>query len=71
MSLFGADFIKNIRKKFGPEADISYMPCGYLLLASDKGAKQLEENFRLQKELGATNELLTKEQLKKRLLSYF
>jgi FAD-dependent oxidoreductase domain-containing protein 1 len=66
MSLFGASFIKNIKSKFGPEADISFMPNGYLILASENGAQQLSNNFKLQQQLGATNRLFTKQQLKKR-----
>ncbi|KAJ3653843.1 hypothetical protein Zmor_013075 [Zophobas morio] len=66
MSLFGARFIQNLKERFGPEADISYMPYGYLILASEKGAPQLDQNFQLQTKLGATNTLLSKRQLQER-----
>lgn len=66
MSLFGADFIKNLKTRFGSEADISYFPYGYLILASEEGAEQLAQNFDLQQKLGATNTLLSKNQLKKK-----
>jgi FAD-dependent oxidoreductase domain-containing protein 1 len=42
------------------------MPNGYLILASENGAQQLSNNFKLQQQLGATNRLFTKQQLKKR-----
>ena len=53
MSLFGADFLRNIKKYLTVEGhdppDICFTPYGYLLLATEKGAAQLEENSRLQK----------------------
>ncbi|RZC41304.1 FAD-dependent oxidoreductase domain-containing protein 1 [Asbolus verrucosus] len=66
MSLFGAEFLKTIKEKFGAEADISYTPNGYLILASASGMEQLMSNFNLQQEMGVTNQLLSKDQLKER-----
>ncbi|EFA04295.1 FAD-dependent oxidoreductase domain-containing protein 1 [Tribolium castaneum] len=66
MSLFGAKFIQNLKNQFGPEADIAYAPNGYLILASPQGAPQLAQNFKLQQELGATNTLLSKDQLREK-----
>lgn len=66
MSLFGAEFLRTIKKRFGPEADVYFTPHGYLVLASEEGAAQLLDNSKLQKELGAVNMVLSKNQLKKR-----
>jgi FAD-dependent oxidoreductase domain-containing protein 1 len=53
MSLFGAEFLRNIKQHLSVEGhdppDVQFTPYGYLLLASEKGAQQLEENARLQR----------------------
>jgi FAD-dependent oxidoreductase domain-containing protein 1 len=42
MSLFGADFFRNIRSRLGPEADIGFVENGYLILGSpETSAAQL------------------------------
>ncbi|GLV38883.1 lethal (2) 37Bb [Carabus blaptoides fortunei] len=64
MSLFGAEFLRNIKKHCGEDNDVYFSPYGYLLLASEQGAEQLQKNSKLQRELGARNELLTKDKLK-------
>ncbi|PNF23904.1 FAD-dependent oxidoreductase domain-containing protein 1 [Cryptotermes secundus] len=70
MSLFGAEFLRNINQHLSVEGhdppDVQFTPCGYLFLASEKGAQQLEENAKLQKKLGAKNELLTPVKLKQK-----
>lgn len=66
MSLFGAGFLRNIKKYLGAEADVYFSPYGYLLLASERGAEQLKSNYQIQKEYGAKNELLGKEKLKEK-----
>lgn len=66
MSLFGAEFIRTLPRRFGPQANVFFTPHGYLLLASPESASTLADNSKLQRELGAVNELLSKEQLKKR-----
>lgn len=66
MSLFGADFLRNIKQHCGPDSDVYFTPHGYLILASEKGAEQLEKNHKLQIELGAKNELLTSKKLKEK-----
>lgn len=66
MSLFGAEFLRTLKKRFGPHADCSFTPNGYLLLASEDGSQQLIDNSVLQKELGAINTILSKNQLKER-----
>lgn len=64
MSLFGAAFIKNIKQRFGDDADVCYKPYGYLTLVSKMGAELLTANFLLQQELGAKHVLLSQQQLK-------
>ncbi|KAG5889634.1 hypothetical protein JTB14_028914 [Gonioctena quinquepunctata] len=66
MSLYGAEFLRTLKKRFGPEVDVNFHPNGYLLLASEQGASQLIDNSKLQRELGAVNTLLSKEKLKER-----
>ncbi|XP_017772145.1 PREDICTED: FAD-dependent oxidoreductase domain-containing protein 1-like [Nicrophorus vespilloides] len=66
MSLFGAEFMRTLKKRFGEDADVYFTPNGYLMMASEQGAGQLMDNYKLQKELGAVNTLLGKEALKKR-----
>jgi len=70
MSLFGAEFLRNIKQHLSVEGhdppDVQFTPYGYLLLATEKGAQQLEENACLQRKLGAKNELLTAEKLKQK-----
>lgn len=66
MSLFGFEFIRTLKKRFGPSADVSFTPHGYLVLATEEGAEQLIENSKLQNEMGACNVVLQKHQLKDR-----
>lgn len=73
MSLFGAEFLRNIKKHCGEDNDVCFSPYGYLLLASERDAERLQKNSELQRELGARNELLTKDKLKAKcvLLSFY
>lgn len=66
LSLFSVDFIKNIQKycTVDTSPDISFVPNGYLVLASDAGVETLVENHKTQKRLGAFVELYDPEQLK-------
>lgn len=68
MSLFGAEFIRNINDYLGvlgePRIDPFFHPYGYLTLASEKGAERLTENSKLQNFLGAKNILLSAAKLK-------
>lgn len=70
MSLFGAEFIRNINENLAvvgePPVDIQYRPYGYLFLASEKGAEDMLENAKLQRELGAKNILLKPDKLKEK-----
>lgn len=66
MSLYGADFLRNIKEHLGNDVDVNFTPHGYLTLASGEGAEILKRNSRLQNELGARNELLTAKRLKEK-----
>ncbi|KAG9482035.1 hypothetical protein GDO78_010978 [Eleutherodactylus coqui] len=70
MSLFGADFLRNVNDYLGIEngdrIDIQFNPSGYLFLSSEKSAEILEENYRVQREQGAKVALLSPDQLKKK-----
>lgn len=66
MSLYGAEFLRKLKNRFGSDAEVFFHPNGYLVLASEHGANDLTENHILQKELGAKNCLLSKTQLKER-----
>ncbi|KAJ3656076.1 hypothetical protein Zmor_015178 [Zophobas morio] len=66
MSLYGAEFLRTIKQRFGSAADVWYTPQGYLVLANEEGAQKLIDNSVIEKELGALNQLLTKDQLKRK-----
>jgi FAD-dependent oxidoreductase domain-containing protein 1 len=66
MSLYGADFLRNIKQHLGDDVDVNFVPHGYLMMASEEGAETLERNSRLQVELGARNELLSAKKLKEK-----
>ena len=66
MSLYGADYIRNIKEHLGDEADVNFTPYGYLTLATEEGAETLKRNSRLQNELGARNEILTAKRLREK-----
>lgn len=59
MSLFGLDFVRSVKDRFGAEADVGFQERGYMLLASDDGAPVLEANVALQREHGADIALLS------------
>ncbi|XP_031838059.1 FAD-dependent oxidoreductase domain-containing protein 1 [Nomia melanderi] len=68
MSLFGAEFLRNINSYLGiegePRIDPYFHPYGYLMLASEKGAETLQQNSKLQNFLGANNIILNESRLK-------
>lgn len=71
MSLYGAEFLRKLGKRFGNESNVFYHPNGYLVLANEDGASQVQNNHRLQREFGAVNCLLSKSQLRERYLKLF
>ncbi|XP_076269391.1 FAD-dependent oxidoreductase domain-containing protein 1 homolog [Rhynchophorus ferrugineus] len=66
MSLYGFEFIRTLKRRFGPEAEVNFTPHGYLVLASEEGAEQLIDNSKIQRDLGASNIILNANQLKDR-----
>jgi len=58
MSGFGMSFFRDLKARFGAEADISYRERGYLLMASDGGAATLRANHQVQRAEGAEIVLL-------------
>lgn len=66
MACYGAEFLRQLKKNFGMEANVNFNPAGCLLLASDEGAQQLIDNSQFQREYGAINMILSPEQLTKR-----
>ncbi|MBV8653560.1 MAG: FAD-binding oxidoreductase [Alphaproteobacteria bacterium] len=53
MSLFGADFFRRIKERFGPEADIGFIERGYLILGGPEDAASRRAGVALQREEGA------------------
>ncbi|XP_053547515.1 FAD-dependent oxidoreductase domain-containing protein 1 [Bombina bombina] len=70
MSLYSAQFLRTINEHLGvaneDPIDIQYNPSGYLFLASQDGATTLEQNYKIQREIGAQVSLMSPEQLKKK-----
>lgn len=66
LSQYSVDFLREVKTHLGPDVDVQFVPHGYLVLASENGAEELEKNVQLQRELGVKNELLTPEKLKAR-----
>ena len=58
LSQFGMRFIRELRERFGPDADISFREGGYLLLASEEGRPTLAANHAIQTTEGADIVLL-------------
>lgn len=66
MSIFGAAFVKSIGEHLsldGEPADLPFVENGYLFLASDSGRPILEENHRIQTDLGADIAMLSPAEL--------
>src|SRR5918912_3157276 len=53
MSAFGIAFFRDLKTRFGPQADIAFRERGYLLLASEAGAETLRTNHEVQRAEGA------------------
>lgn len=66
MSLYAADFFRTAKYFLGDHVNLNFVPHGYLFLATEEGAEQLERNSILQNRLGAKNILLTPKKLKDR-----
>ena len=63
MSAYGLEFYRRFETDMalddGEPANIGFRRQGYLFVSDDGGAAQMEENFRLQEEMGVEVELLT------------
>lgn len=66
MSLYAADFMRNIKEHLDDDVELNFTPHGYLMMASEAGAETLQQNSELQNKMGARNELLTAKQLKQK-----
>lgn len=64
MSLYAADFMRDIKEHLDDDVELNFTPHGYLMMATEAGAEILTENSALQNSMGAKNELLTARQLK-------
>ena len=63
MSRFGVAFFRDLKARFGPDADISFRERGYLLMAGDGGADTLIANHVVQEAEGADIVLLDSDAL--------
>lgn len=66
LSQFTLGFFKELKDRFGPDADIGFHEKGYLILASEDGLPILKRNHEVQREEGADIALETPEQLRQR-----
>lgn len=63
MSRFGVAFFRDLKERFGADADIGFRERGYLLLASETGAETLAANYTVQQAEGADIVLMDKQAL--------
>lgn len=63
MSLFGLEFLKSAKERFGADTDLAWHEGGYLILASAAGLPILEANHRVQQAESADIALLDPAQL--------
>ncbi|HMK78199.1 MAG TPA: FAD-binding oxidoreductase [Xanthobacteraceae bacterium] len=66
MSAFGVAFFRDLKQRFGPQADIAFRERGYLLLASEAGAETLRANHAVQQAEGADIVLMDRAALAER-----
>ncbi|MDH0746929.1 FAD-binding oxidoreductase [Pseudomonas sp. GD03842] len=66
MSLFGVHVFKNVQQYFGDDADIGFDERGYLMLGSHDAAQSQRENAMMQREQGASIEILTPQDIRAR-----
>jgi glycine/D-amino acid oxidase-like deaminating enzyme len=66
MSRYGVAFIKDLKARFGPEADVGFRENGYLILASEAGRGQLAQNHVVQQAEGADIVLMEHAELAER-----
>ena len=66
MSLFGAEFLRGIKQRFGPAADVGFMERGYLILGAPGTEEARRAGAAMQAGEGAALALLTPEQAAER-----
>lgn len=66
MSLYGAEFLRDVKTHLGEDVDVNFTPHGYLMTANEENAETLQRNSILQNEMGARNELLLPDRLKQK-----
>lgn len=66
MGLYANDFLRMSKHYLGDHVNVNFVPHGYLFLATEQGAEQLERNSILQNRLGAKNVILSRKKLKQR-----
>ncbi|MBR0669587.1 NAD(P)/FAD-dependent oxidoreductase [Neoroseomonas soli] len=59
MSLFGTEFLRSIKRRFGDDADIGFVERGYLILGTPDVAPLWKEGVAMQRQAGAEVDLLT------------
>lgn len=66
MSQVTLDLVRNLKERFGPEADVGFREQGYLILASEEGSAILRSNVQTQRERGADIVLMNADELASR-----
>lgn len=66
LSQFGWQYFRNIQDEHGPEAEVSLVERGYLIMAGPAGRGALESNIALQQGLGADVVLLEPDEIRRR-----
>src|ERR1043165_2018502 len=61
MSRFGVAFFRDLKTRFGPDADVAFRERGYLLMAGESGAATLRANHDVQTAEGADIVLLDRD----------
>jgi glycine/D-amino acid oxidase-like deaminating enzyme len=66
MSLFGVDFLRTIKKRFGPDADVGFIERGYFFLGGPGTAETRRASVDMQRREGADVIALTPDEAKAR-----
>src|SRR5947199_5810494 len=66
MSRFGVAFFRELKERFGADADIAFRERGYLLLASEAGAETFKANHAVQRAEAADIVLMDRDALAER-----
>lgn len=66
MSLFGADFIRSLTRRFGPGADIGFVERGYLFLGAPGSQEDRRAGAAMQRAAGAEIAVLSPSEVKSR-----